>query len=293
MSTKLTWIDAPWKAQGNEMGNQSYGGKTAFAATALIATLGLAGSAWGAGCTDDAPTESDYTLVIDATATCANLSANMTGCRIDSGQTSCTAPNGMTATLTSGTIGGTVPVSFTTTGFQADVSLIGGATQGSSCGYFYSDGTNVATNLHFVKSNGGNAQVKYVDVCTDGQDEAPPPVTRVLPACPQDIQDALDEGTIPGDLAYVIQNISDGDSATLCIKNDPDFTETDCVNEEADSGSPFPPCNDLDRNGVPDFADGPNMTPLIEKVGENSCTKTCLPSPLTYESGSSCKQVCK
>ena len=126
----------------------------------------------------------------------------------------------------------------------------------------------------------------------------PPP--ELLPDCPQDIQEALNDGTIPGDYAIVGQ-ISDADSVTLCIKEDFQITVTECVNQEG-TGSLPPP-----SSGEPLCSEGPflngefqgaqplmrDITFLMSKVGEASCVYTCVPPPLTLGGNQRCGYICK
>ncbi|UCH54155.1 MAG: hypothetical protein JSW09_05100, partial [Pseudomonadota bacterium] len=129
-------------------------------------------------------------------------------------------------------------------------------------------------------------------VCTNGKSELPV-VTRTLPTCPADVQAALDENQIKGDYA-IVGEITDGDSATLCLKSG--VTIQECINEERKGQGPDP-------SGLPLCSKGPTgdgITDLnfkrdlnfsITKTGDNSAIFVCLPPTYTFSGGSSCGWV--
>lgn len=265
--------------------------------------LGLSNAGWAA-CVQDAPA-ADTIAVIDATTGCASVNGQV-GCRIDNGTGSCTATDGagnvlFTASSSLDALGRVNWSVDPSSAYKIDSVLVGGATQGNACGFFHSYDTEAGTGLGFQKSNGGYANVTYVDVCTDMKKEvaiAPPPV---IPACPQDIQDALNDQTIEGDFA-IVGKITDGDSPTLCIRQNPGITVTFCENEEGKNAtgptaSGAPRCSegpDVTGDGVPDGAEPfkRNTTFVTSKVGNSSCYYMCVPPPMTLNGVQSCAYYC-
>jgi hypothetical protein len=248
-------------------------------------------------------------LIVKGDTTCSSFKdssgISQVGCRIPNGYGTCTAIDPTThevlftaqsKLLSNGSVQWSLDGKF-----KADVVLVAGASHGSACSYLYADEAVAGKGLGFLKSTGKYANVNYVEVCTD-RSNVPEPVTlKPLPECPQDVQDALDDGSIEGDFAIVGQ-IGDADTATLCIKDDAAITVHECINEEGlsseSSSSDLPLCSegpDMNEDGHPD---GPQpfkrvMTFDLNKVGDGSCVYTCVPPPLTLGGRSQCGYICK
>jgi len=248
------------------------------------------------------PADAKTVAIVDGTTGCASLNMQF-GCRMDpaSGVKSCTAPGLFTARSeisANGTVKWWLDSGYTV---KADTALVGGGTGGNACGYFYAKDTTEGSGMGFKKSNGSYANVTYVDVCADlKSDEIQ--VVNTFPACPQDVQDALDDGTIPGDYA-IVGKIKDGDSLSFCVKSsNPEIRITECINEEGKNAtgphpSGRPRCSegpDQDGDGV---LDGPQpfkkeLTMPGVKVGNNSCVFYCPPTNYGFGGTSSCWYVC-
>lgn len=272
--------------------------KLAF--VSAVAFFGVHTNAF-AGCTQTAP-GAKTVAVVDGTAACVN--AGQAGCSISNGTGSCQAFDGngnpvFTATSSLDTQG---RVSWSVTGpYKADTVLVAGANSGNTCGYFYDKDTASGTGLGFLKTNGTYQGVQGVAVCSDLKADAPQAVLNVVPACPADIQAALDDGTIEGDFA-IVGKVTDGDSVTLCTRKNAGLTETLCINQEGKTLPPTlagtPRCSegpDLNGDGIPD---GPlplkrNISFPASKVGDGSCLYICSPPNTALEGTSSCKYVCK
>lgn len=294
----------------------------------LAITLGSMASAWAGGSSEYDPDEGEcvqatnnanfdvaaFTLKVDPdAASCA--AQNQIGCRIEGGEGSCSSGDLFTVkswVLSNGSVKWMVKGEL-----NADAVFVvpkkpgkhyrrshktGGHHHGGgkkdddlmACGYIYSDEARSGKKLG-LKSDGEFATVDYIEVCSDGLNKQ---VTSPLPACPEDVQTALNDGSIPGDFAIVGQ-ISDADTVTLCLKDDPNITVFECVNEEtpATANSGLPSCSegpDLNNDGHPDGAMPfiRNSTVQTQKVGDASCVFTCLPPPLTFGGRSQCSYIC-
>ena len=278
----------------------------------FIMAFGVIGFAWAIGPTTGCvQVESNpdfdaaqFVLEIDpADASCKTQ--GQVGCRIYGGNGSCSATDPITGRIFTATSRSLSDgsLSWTLEGdLNADAVFVvsklnllrrNSNSKTQACSYVYSDEARSGKGLGY-KSNGNFANVDYIEICSDGVDS---PVSTPLPGCPEAIQAALDGGDF-GDYA-IIGQISDAKMLTLCIKNDPDITVLECINEGEDvavnSGLPF--CNegpDMDGDGRPDGAQPMmrNTTVATQNVGTNSCVYTCLPPPLTFGGRSQCAYVC-
>jgi len=270
--------------------------KVAFA---FLAMGGLS-NAW-AECVQQSPASAGYSVadtvaVVDGTTGCAAVNGQV-GCRINNGIGTCTAKdvlgnNLFTAysnTDATGRITWTVDPS---SRFKADSALLGGGQSGNACGFFYKNDASGGQGLAFAKSNGGISNVTYLDVCTNLKVDEPPPPPKALPACPADVQAALDEGTIPGDYA-IVGTITDGDSATFCVKSGVQIKT--CKNEEGKNLPPTAPGSTPRCSEGPDGLGSPpfkrNLTFSMSKTGDSSQIFVCLPPTYTFAGGQSCGWV--
>lgn len=146
---------------------------TGLVVLGAVSAFGLSDSA-RADCIVGPSDPSSFTLLIDATSSCANLSGNMYGCDIDaSGSCTITNPNtneSITVTLTRGAVGGTTPVDWSSaslTGNLVDFAIIVGANAGGTCGTNYVPGSDFGTGLAFQKSNGSVQKMGSISLCSD------------------------------------------------------------------------------------------------------------------------------
>lgn len=255
--------------------------------------LGSVGSAW-AGCTQEPP-EADAVATIDAVTACGNVIGHV-GCRIDSGQTSCTYDTGAglaTATVTAGAVGSPGPISWESTGI-VDVAITGGANAANNCAYFFSHDASVGNGEGFLKTNGQYQNVKFLDLCTDQENE-PKPVVQELAPCPEDVQAALDDAAFPGDLAAV-WTVGEPSQTALCVKQG-EFTMTPCINAVIEPGtntSGLPLCNELDTDGdgVPDpLPYVANTGFSVTDLGTGSCKLVCGSSNFNTGGSSTCTRI--
>ena len=262
------------------------------AAMVFLAIGGLSNAR--AACTQAAP-GAKTVLDLKGVVACDAV-ANRVGCDIANGSGSCTAYSGSTPLFTANsTVNPDGSVSWSLTGnsqINVDEVFVQGTTGGETCEYAYGDEATAGQFLGFYKSNGSYQTVKNISFCTDGVNQ-PKQVIKSLPSCPADVQAALDDGSIPGDYA-IVGSITDGDSATLCIKNSANITVTPCVNEE---GKNLPPTS----SGTPRCSEGPaglgpqpfkrNLTFSMSKTGDNSQIFVCLPPTYTFAGGQSCAWI--
>lgn len=158
---------------------------TAVAMCGILLMFGMADSA-RAECLTGEFDPSSFTLLIDASSSCANLSDNMFGCEVG-GTGSCTITNDITnetitVTLTNGTVGGTTPIDWSVMnplGSLVDLAIIVGANNGGSCGTTYTPGSAFGEGLIFRKTNGSNQKVGKLYFCSDFA-EPPPDVPRLI-----------------------------------------------------------------------------------------------------------------
>lgn len=158
----------------------------------------------------------------------------------------------------------------------------------TGCTWFDAGDPPTVDEIYFVTNKGVKTSMGEVSGFTNGRENFVFETTP-QPACPQDIQDALDDGTIPGDFA-IVGLIGDADTTTLCLKSGVAVFE--CANTEGglpDSG--LPECGDLTPNGVVPVLKR-NMTTDLTKVGNTSCVFTCVPPPLTIGGRSQCGYIC-
>lgn len=149
----------------------------------LLSLFGMVGSASAecvTGTSASGPDPSVFTLLIDATSNCSNMSANMFGCNVDaSGGCTITNPNTnqtISVTLTNGSVGGTTPIDWLTTsavGSLVDFVIVVGATGGGTCGFNYSPGSDYGAGLAFKKANGNFQKINSVSFCSDFTEPAP------------------------------------------------------------------------------------------------------------------------
>lgn len=270
-----------------------FGFETVGVVVLALFALGLTNNVQ-AECTQTAPGAKSVAIV-DGTTGCASLNMQ-TGCRMDpgSGVTSCTHPGGLFTATSQINADGSVSWALQSgSAKKADSVLVGGGTGGNACGYFYEKDAMAGSGMGFKKSNGQYANVTYVDVCTDGKtDQAQ--VIKTLPACPQDVQDALNDGTIEGDYAWV-GKITDGDSLAFCLRQNAGIQVTECINVEGKNLGPDP-------SGLPYCSQGPtgkgpqpfkkNLTIPAAKVGDGSCFFSCPPTNYSYGGYTVCTYSC-
>jgi uncharacterized repeat protein (TIGR01451 family) len=229
-----------------------------LAAGGLIAALLPIGATWAGGsnttsggCIKSPDDPSLFSLLVDASSSCAALSSNMTGCQVDS-HGSCTISNGtdtITVQLTQGSVGGTTPISWQVTNSTTanpkagtvDFSIEVGATGGGTCGWSYSPGSSYGVGTAFLKSNGSIQKINDIYFCSDFQ--APPAslprlsLTKTVMAeggnCDTNGVDLLDAKT--GDkveYCYVVENLGNGSANNLLLVDDlgtPSDTSDDLV----------------------------------------------------------------
>jgi len=157
----------------------------ALAMCGILSMFGLAGSA-KAECVTGEDDPSAYTLLIDASSSCSNLSGNMFGCEVDgSGSCTITHPTSgetIKVTLSNGSVGGTTPIDWSATssrGGLVDLAIIVGANNGGSCGTTYTPGSSFGEGLIFRKTNGGNQKINALFFCSDFT-QPPPDVPRLI-----------------------------------------------------------------------------------------------------------------
>jgi hypothetical protein len=204
----------------------------------IFSLVGITESAIAACVTGDSDPAS-FSLLIDASSSCDNID-NMYGCEIDaSGSCTITNPNtGETilVSLTNGTVGGTIPISWSSSspnGSLADFVILIGATAGGTCGFNYVPGSDFGNGLIFEKSNGSNQKVNGVSVCSDFSE--PPPseprlilektVTRTVTADPvadcataQDLIDVNVNDEVR--YCYTIENVGAGLAESVTLQDD-------------------------------------------------------------------------
>lgn len=213
---------------------------TALALFGILSMFGMAGPANAeTGCVTGPNDPSAYTLLIDASSTCSNLSANMFGCEVQPGANGCTILNTITkesfrVTLDSGTVGGITPIDWSVldpTGPLVDLTILVGATNGGSCGVLYPPGSNFGQGIIFQKSE---SPVRYQKVnrlyfCSDFFQPAPDVPRLILTktvttedddTCSSSV-DALD--VRPGDdvrYCYTVENVGAGLAEDVILIDD-------------------------------------------------------------------------
>jgi len=230
-----------------------------MAACAMVALLGTPAIAVG-GCLDT--TNSEFTVLIDASSSCAALGGGITGCQVDS-TGSCTIPNPtpggdpIVVQVTPSTAVGEIPsepnlVSWSATGPASlgnnlvDFVILLGATGGGTCGWSYTPGASIDSGLAFQKSNGSYQKVNDIFVCSDFT--APPPALAVLvlgktvmPAggtCGVDDVEVLDVNQNDNvEYCFSIQNVGAGAAGSVTL-SDPDVYTVDLDLGNIAAGAP-------------------------------------------------------
>ncbi len=254
--------------------------------------IGASSNIWAA-CTQAAP-GAKTVLNLKGVVACDAV-AGRVGCDIANGSGSCTAYSGSTPMFTANSsINSDGSISWNITSgsqYNVDEVFVQGTTGGETCEYAYADEATAGQLLGFYKDNQTYQTVKNVSFCTDGKNQVKQ-VAKPLPGCPADVQAALNDGTIPGDYA-IVGTITDGDSATLCLKSG--VTVEPCINEEG-KGLGTTPAGKVPRcSEGPNAAGSPsfkrNLTFSMNKTGENSQLFVCLPPTYTFGGGQSCGWV--
>lgn len=204
---------------------------------------------------------SNYTLLVEATSSCAGLSANMHGCATDASG-ACVIPNPtpggdpIVVQMTPSNAVGSTP---TATGFAwtatgptelgtklVDVAIMSGATAGSTCSWSYTPGVDDDTGLAFLKSNGTYAKVNNIYFCSDFT--APPAaLARIILSktvmlkggnCGTDDVEVLElnVGT-EVEYCFTVENVGAGDSDNVTL-SDPDAFTADQLLGNIDAGAP-------------------------------------------------------
>jgi hypothetical protein len=222
-----------------------------LAAGGLIAALLPIGTAW-AECIKSPNDPSLFSLLVDASSSCAALSSNMFGCQVNSNG-NCTISNGtdtIKVQLTQGSVGGTTPISWQVTNSTTanpkagtvDFSIEVGATGGGTCGWSYSPGSSYGEGTAFLKSNGSIQKIGAIYFCSDFQ--APPPAVPRLSlsktvmaeggTCGINDVDLLDAKTgTKVEYCYVVENLGNGNANNLVLDDDngtPADTSDDFMN---------------------------------------------------------------
>lgn len=204
-----------------------------------------------------------FSVLIDASSSCSNMSANMSGCQVDPVSGSCTIPNPVPGgqpiviQVTPADAVGSVPVapglvSWTATGPAelgtklVDFSIFLGATGGGTCGWSYTPGASSDSGMAFLKSNGQYQKVNDIYFCSDFT--APPPalarlvlgktVMRSGGTCGVDDVEVLeiDAGT-EVEFCFKIENVGAGDAGSVSL-GDPDVFAVDQPLGRIDAGAP-------------------------------------------------------
>lgn len=287
----------------------------------------LAGLGWTQGilaqCVQDDSNQARYMMQVDGTTACTNL--QQVGCRIDSvtgDGGDCTAVNSAGDVLFTAhaveAADGSINWSLLSSNVQVDSVLVGGGQKGNACNYFYPDVAPVGqTGMGYQSDKGSFAKVTYVEVCTDQSDDVapPPPPPVVVPNCPTDVQNALDDLSIPGDIAFIYQ-FDDflGATMSFCVKGgsltelSDDIQYIPCTNEpttlyDPENPSQDPPlcssiptddpAKDRDGDGYRDFFFRNNLSPFVAGLKGSSCIYTCLPPPMTLDGRNQCGYICR
>jgi hypothetical protein len=204
----------------------------------FIAALLPMGVAW-AGCIQDPTDPSQFSILVNAPQSCASLSANMSGCQVDAtgGCTITKDSESITVQLTQGALAGTTPISWEVTNSTTanpkagtvDISIVVGATAGTSCGWVYTPGSSYGVGTAFLKSNGDIQKIAAVYFCSDFQ--APPADVPRLSlkktvmaqggTCGVNDVDLLDAKTgAEVEYCYVVDNLGNGDADNLVLLDD-------------------------------------------------------------------------
>lgn len=264
-----------------------------------VLALGTAGPVWSQCVQGPGVDQAKYSLLIDGTTSCAKLS--QAGCRISGGQGTCEVPGLFRAQSTLAS-DGSVSWSLLSHTVGIDAVLVGGASSGNACANFYPDDADTGqSGLGFRKSTGQYSNVTYVEFCTDGEDSIDPTAAVPVPACPEDVQTALDEVFLATtDIAITYQFDDNlGVVSSLCVKGgleNPNVTVIPCLNEPVPIPGPtaLPRCSEVvsPETGLP-FVLKNNSTYFMAGVQRSSCVYTCVPPPMTLGGRSQCAYVCR
>ena len=203
----------------------------------FLSMFGMAGFA-GANCVTGTsvlgPDPSVFTLLIDSTSNCGNMSGNMYGCDVDAtGSCTITNPNTsetITVSLTSGAVGSNTPLDWSTLDPSlVDFVIVVGATGGGTCGFSYTPGSDFGAGLGFLKSNGTYQKVNSVSFCSDFAEPAPDVprliVTKTVTTAADDTcssdTDSLDTGA-GADVryCYIVENVGAGLAESVTLDDD-------------------------------------------------------------------------
>jgi hypothetical protein len=250
----------------------------------IVSMFGMAGPA-NAQCVTGPNDTAAYTLLIDASSTCANLSENMFGCEVAPGGTGCQIMNNDGETidvmLDNGTVGDIIPIDWrvqNAVGPLVDLAILVGATNGGSCGFAYPPGAGSGEGMIFQKSVD---PVRYQKVnklffCSDF-DQPAPDVPRLVvtktvttesdTTCSSSVE-SLDVS--PGDkvrYCYKVKNIGIGDAESVTL-NDDAGTPGDTIDDFLVTLS-LPDGSPLGTNPLVSDAEVSGMSNLVtmDKVG--------------------------
>lgn len=242
----------------------------------------------------------------DGIGSCANMNPASTGCSITSIPGSCTVPGVFTvyaglnadgsvrwcATASGGAncLGAATPDDPQS---KVDVVLVKGATTGNVCGYNYLPDAVKGSSLGDKKPNGNYQNVSAVTACTDNQNVVKQ-ATAPFQACPQDIQDAINDQSLEGDVA-LIYKVGQPEKTALCVRSD--FQVSPCTNDvlvHNDTGLALCNKQDLDGDGIatdpiPFRANGSVEATFL---GEHSCVLYCPTSNYNLTSGGTSSTTC-
>jgi hypothetical protein len=209
----------------------------------LMMVFGLSGAAQGE-CIQDPADPSVFSLLVDASSSCEAMSGNMTGCDIESNEAgaSCTIINPLdtsefiTVTLISGNLGGTTPLSWTSTTNTAnpnrgkvDFNINIGANAGGSCAWGYTPGSDFGIGVGFLKSNGTIQKINGISFCSDFigpvQEISRLVLTKTITTesgtC--GVDDAVTLTVETGEsvkYCYVVENVGIGDAENIVLIDD-------------------------------------------------------------------------
>lgn len=174
---------------------------------------------------DDDP--SNFTLLIDATSSCSNMSDNMYGCDVAAGATGCTifekdgmgnpTGNSIDVFLDNGSVGGTEPVDWSSTGDgQVVFTIIVGANNGGSCGTSYTPGSEVGEGLGFLKKNSEIQKMNAVSFCSDFKQ--PASTSPVAEICPDGFQTAVNTLSVSTGLDFAfLEDPNQSGRRSICV----------------------------------------------------------------------------
>jgi len=209
----------------------------ALAMCGFLSMFGMAGSASAecvTGTSALGPDPASFTLLVDATSNCSNMSSNMYGCDVDaSGSCTITNPSTgetITVSLTSGAVGSSTPVDWSTTSPSlVDFAIVVGATGGGTCGFNYNPGSDYGAGLGFRKSNGSYQKVNAVSFCSDFTEPAPAEprlvVTKTVTVaadttCAEDVNELEVAAGDDVRYCYTVENVGAGLAEAVTLADD-------------------------------------------------------------------------